>query len=365
MSMSLDGAVTPCPGCKKEVSIKARKCPQCGAAADGDSPLISFRRPDGSGGLVDQKTLAFLRSEKPKASQRALDALFESATRIVYLEMTRETGARAFEPKLTMDESETLERLKRCLAVHPGGGAHLMSIATARLDFYRGQNVIAQIEVVRRMVLRCKAKWQDDAMLVDGRALAGFFRDRGCPGMWEEMEEEEALRRENEKKRLDWRVTWNAAIPRGTHAMVEALDQDMYGGAYQSLVELQEVLAREYPAEMERVLLLFAWYGHAGGAGLWSGYPPIEGVPERLLETFDPSTLVRALEDGALSEQHLAGAARLLGRWASKDQKMFQKAWIEAIKNSRVRGVLVEYLRQGGDTSKCRALEHAINRSGD
>jgi hypothetical protein len=77
--------------------------------------------------------------------------------------------------------------------------------------------------------------------------------------------------------------------------------------------ELDAALAREYPKQESRILVLLEWYG--AGEGQWSGFPSYESVPEKLLLRYDTKDILRAIEKKELAEQQIEGTARFFAGW--------------------------------------------------
>jgi hypothetical protein len=300
--------------------------------------------------------LAFLRSEKPHASQRDLDELFARATAVVYLDMDPGGGWIRLWPRVRIEDTEGLQKLKESLAVAEGDGGHLMSIVLARLDFYDGEEVIGQVGVIDGEHVRWDAQWTGDTTLLDPRGFAVFFQERGYARLWEDWERRDIREREAIAEHNAWLATWEPAIPRGMKGIVEEVEEDGWIGD-ERLEKLRRIQAREYPDQKELILALFAWYGHGGRAASWDGVPCVEEVPERLLRDFDVPALMPVLESSVLTEQQLEGILRVVVGWATNEKKKWKNALGKAIQGSRLYGELQAYAEGWEDGDKRKRVE--------
>src|SRR5262245_58669888 len=118
MQDSFASAVTSCPSCKQDVLLTDEHCSHCGSSADKTSSFVSFRRPDGSGGIVDQITIAYLRSKQSEPVQSDLDELFAKVTRVELMDMVFEGGIGRFQPRLGFATCDDLSALQQYLTIN-------------------------------------------------------------------------------------------------------------------------------------------------------------------------------------------------------------------------------------------------------
>jgi hypothetical protein len=299
----------------------------CGEPADGQRAFVSFRRADGSKGMVDQQTLAFLRSPNGPAIQNDLDALFATATRVQYLETVWQDRTGSFQPRLVFSDAGTLADLRNAMAIREGFDGHLMSIGECRMDFFAGDECVAKIEILGAL-LRWSKRWKSDAPLLDPGALASMLKANGRPNLSEMFEREKPGELERQTAHEKWIATWQPAIPPGLEPFIEALSQETYSPEPGNRPTALEILAAQFPLIDEQIRKLFACFGHCNGP--WSGCPMVEMAPAFLLQSFTTDQLLHALRSQDLSHQHLQGAARFLCRWARKEEAESKKAFAKA-----------------------------------
>jgi hypothetical protein len=362
VDITLDDAVTGCPGCKKDVLLRESTCRHCGSAADTQSELVSFRRPDESTGLVDQKTLEFLRSDKPNACQADLDELFSKTTSVVFWEWPQGDEPVDFIPRLTIEDARGLRTLKESLAIDDGKSRHVRFKERARFEFYSGSELIAEIDLALWQHLRWKERWMRDGDLLDWSQLLTFLRDRGFGQLWEACQEYEAWGAEEYAKYETFRSTWEPLVPAGMQVMYEDFVCERWRTNEQILTNAHAILAKAYPEKGERILALFAWYGHAGDKSDWVGYFCVEQMPLVLLLTFESEELVGLLESIQLTDQHFEGVARLISHQKLRGDERAYAAFIEVVKKSPVLKKLVQYVERLGDEEKRRMFERGLGR---
>ena len=191
-------ANTPCPACRQPVPLPATTCPHCQAPADTSSAFLSFRRPNGSAGMIDQTTAAFLRSPLGRPRRQDLTNLFATSTRIQLAELVFENERGTFRPSLAFTDPADRAALHAALLFHKRSYGHLMTFGNWRLDFFREDTPIAQIDLVALSFLRWPDRWKSDVALIDPRALANFFESRGQPALRLSLDEAEQSARARE-----------------------------------------------------------------------------------------------------------------------------------------------------------------------
>lgn len=194
MEASFAEALTACPSCKQDVLLTENQCPHCDAPADTTSVFLGFRRPDGSAGMVDQMTVAYLRSQNSQPSQSDLDALFARATWLQVMEMVFEGRTGSYRPRLKFTNADDLSALRKCLTVESSTG-HLMMIGDVCLEFYQQEELVARVEVVGNCVLRWSDRWKNDAYLTTPIIFADFLRAHGFPRLREMRKPKESVLR--------------------------------------------------------------------------------------------------------------------------------------------------------------------------
>lgn len=353
MEASLSEAFTVCPNCKQDVLLSETPCPHCGASADTTSPFLSFRRADGSAGMVDQVTVEYLRSRHSQPDQTDLDSLFARTTRVRLMEMVFEGNTGRFQPRLEFTSAEELSALKTCLTVRPADG-HLMTFGEFNLEFYVYNELAAQIEIVRHCLLRWSGRWKNDAYLIDPIGLAEFFKSHGFAAFRESIDREAEAAEKSAAEHAAWEATWEPAIPVGLAPLVEDLTYEKYAAEPKIRPRALALLAVQYSNVVDQILALFAWYGH--GSGPWNGYPSSEMAPEYMLESYTAQQMLHALESQHLSRQHLEGAARFVTRGVSKQRKLAQRELVDAVRMSGIRQQILDYVQSTGDSDKIEAV---------
>lgn len=178
MDGSLMDAFTGCPACKKDVLLTDTHCPHCNAPADTTSAILSFRRQDGSAGMIDQLTAAFLRSSSSEPDQADLDKLFARTSCVRIMEMVFQDNIGSFQPRLELTKADDLSMLWKCLAIEPTSW-HLMMIGEFCIEFCDVDEPVARIEIVGTNILRWSERWKTDAQLTNPKGLAEFLQSQG------------------------------------------------------------------------------------------------------------------------------------------------------------------------------------------
>jgi hypothetical protein len=357
MKSDFANALTPCPACGKPAPLAAAACPHCNAPADTTSSFLSFRRPDGSAGMIDQETASFFRSTKPLPAQADIDQLFTTASRVQFLELIFENRTGAFVPRLTLT-AEQLPELRQHLQIHESLG-HLMTFPQHRLDFYAADALIASVQIVAAFVLRWPDRWKTDAQLSNPRSLAAFLNSHGYPNLLQQITRAEEDNRRQDAARAAWLATWTPAIPDGLAPFLDRLVEETHDPSPRTLPYALNVLSRHYPNPDEKILILFAWYGHARGP--WSGFPSVESVAEFLLRSFTLEQQLHALQSRPLTPQHLEGAARFLAYWNYPSLRNPNVPQLAQLLPGALREQLLTHLRAQGDAAKLRQLLAAFS----
>jgi hypothetical protein len=357
MQALFGGALTPCPACKQDVLLTDIHCPHCDAAADTTSSFLSFKRPDGSAGMIDQLTVAYLRSQHSQPAQTDLDQLFATTARIQFMEMVFEDRTGRFQPRLEFTKTDDLSALRRCLVIEASTG-HAMMMGEFCFEFYHLDGLVARIEIVGTGLLRWSDRWKNDAYLTDPLILAEFLKSHGFAKLRETIDRDAEAEIEIIAAHAAWVATWEPAIPAGLAPLIVELSEEIYAPEPQARPRALALLAAQYPSVDEQILALFAWYGH--GSGPWSGFPSSEVAPESMLESFAVEQLVHALESQNLSRQHLEGAARFVSRWVSKPSQRVHRELINRFRTSRMRHQILSYVQSTEDSSKIEAITRIL-----
>ena len=193
MEPNLSDALVPCPGCRREIPLRLAKCPHCGAAGDTSSAFLSFRYPGGGGGMADQATAAFLRSQLPDPSQESIDALLSRTTSITLCELVVRDQKGTFEPVLAIESPEEIAEFRAIFRISSAGG-HLMSFHEHEIRCFAGDTLLDTLALVRPSVLRWNKRWKSDATISDPDALANFFARHGYSKLRERIDRDRSVR---------------------------------------------------------------------------------------------------------------------------------------------------------------------------
>lgn len=349
MQDSFAEALTVCPSCKQDVLLTDSHCPHCNVPADTTSAFLGFRRPDGSAGMIDQMTAAYLRSQNLQPAQTDLDELFAKTTRIQIMEMVFEDRTGRFHPRLEFTGADDLSALRKCLAIEPSTG-HLMMIGEVCLEFYQQEEFVARIEVVGNCILRWSERWKNDAYLTDPLILAEFLKSQGFARLREGIDRDAEAERKSIAAHEAWLATWEPATPAGLAPLVEDLVWEIHSPEPKIRPRALALLSAQCSSVDEQILALFAWYGH--GSGPWSGFLHVETVPAFLLESFAAAELLHALESRELSRQHLEGVARFVS-YRHRDLA-------DLLRDSRIRQQVLAHVQSTQDVSKIKAVDQSL-----
>jgi hypothetical protein len=308
--------------------------------------------------MVDQLTVAYLRSQHAQPSKADLDQLIAKTTRVQIMEMVFDGHTGRFQPRLEFTSRDDLSGLGVCLAIEENSSGHLMMIGELLLEFYHVGLLIARVEIVGTGLLRWPDRWKEDAPLTDPIILADFLKSRGYAKLRESIDRDEIEASARIAADAAWLATWEPAIPAGLGPLVDELLHEIYAEEPRTRPRAMALLKAQYPSDDKQILALFAWLGH--GSGPWSGFPWSEAVPEFLLECFATADLLHALENQALSRQHLEGAARFISRWVSKPHRQVHQDLVNRFRISPIRQPILEYVQSTGDPSRITAVARIL-----
>jgi hypothetical protein len=353
MDASLKDAVTPCPGCHRDVPLTVDICPHCGTSANTTTPLLSFHYPGGGGGMIDQLTVSFLRSKLGDPIPDDLEDLLKRTTCIRVSELIVREGRGRFEPVLEFSSAADLAEFRNVLRVRSESRGHLMAMESHHIECLSGEHLLATLQLVGPGVLRWPDRWQSDAALVDQDALADFFKSHGYPQLRSTLDQarEQAARREVDV--AAWRRTWEAAAPAGLLPLVEELDHNCYAPTSPGRDKALQILSNQDPTPEAQALTLFRWFGHS--LGPWSGFPSSEMAPKSLLEMLPHEVLIAALRRDDLTVQQKEGAARFFC-WVSWERRSKNVPEIPA----DIRQRLWEYVQATGNEDKIRQASRVL-----
>jgi len=106
------------------------------------------------------------------------------------------------------------------------------------------------------------------------------------------------------------RHRWLDAMPK---ALRPLWSNEIENALSPDISPFSKALAKAYPDEQQRALVLYRWFG--SGEGPWSGVPSYELIAEKLLLRIATPDLISAAETPDLTDAQLEGAARLFGGW--------------------------------------------------
>ena len=281
---------------------------------DAVAPLLTeITLPDGGHALVDRATLEYMQSAAPQPTQTALDRILDQVVKVRVLD-GGEADGRPFsdQVRIETDDASTLIDFRTALRIEDGPAGHCMCHGSQTLELLdRDDERVAVIGLHHGISIRWNA-WKDDARLVDSRRLLEWIAAHGFRAPLEAFEsdrrQEQAYREEYER--------WREAAPDAVRPLLDAAATESVESR-DSLESVRGALAEAYPDEMQRALVLFAWFGR--GQGPWSGFPSYESIVETFLLAMPTRLLIQAIEGGiatgTATEAHLEGAARYFAGW--------------------------------------------------
>jgi hypothetical protein len=329
--------------------------------------------------LMDRDMIEYIQSPKPQPSQRSLDEMLKRAHSFRVIDGGVSPNGRPL-INLTLYETsdeKMLADLRHFLRIVDGPAGHCMCHGDTAVELRdEFSECLATISVHHGMSIRWNA-WKDDAALVDGYSLLEFLADviqypldiyLGCQN---DRTAEEA----------DWK-RWLAAMPLCLRPLL-ADQGDTFTGyvAYQPPADwprpthgpqnwppahmltrerwnrVRQALQDAYPDSMQRVQVLFQWFGQGGG--LWSGFAVYEQVPEMLLMDMPIEDLLRALHGPSLPQPLLEGATRFLAGWTFATRRGAELDLLPA----DLRQQLLKYSLQTEDPDKRARAAAAFQRN--
>jgi hypothetical protein len=302
--------------------------------------------------MIDKLTVAYLRSQNVQPEQMDMEELFTKSTRVQIMEMVFEGRTGRFQPRLEFTKSDDLSALRKCLTIKATTN-HLMMMGELCMKFCHHDDRIARIDIVSTCILRWSDRWKNDAYLTEPMKFAEFLKSHGFAKLRETIDRDAEAERKSIAAHAAWEATWIPAIPAGLAPLVEELSNEIYAPEPKARPRALALLAAHYPSVDERILALFAWYGH--GSGPWNGFPSCEAAPASMLQSFATDEILNALESQPLSRQHLEGVARYL--WI---RARAQRDLVDRCRASRICPQILSYIRSTQDSSKIEAIERVL-----
>jgi hypothetical protein len=277
-----------------------------------------LKMPDGRVALVDQTYLDYVRSTAPAPTQASLEKLLAHITRVRLIDAGMgEPGAKPGPVLFDSSAPETLTALRQHLAIveDPAGFGHCMCFGSQTFELYQGQALAGAIGLHHGVRIRWAA-WKDDAPLADPQGLLRWMDGLGAAGPLQDFEQ---ARARAEQGAAQW-AKWLRALPSSLEPFRGVLEQVAWQGwAPLDAPAMLAAMGAQYPDPGASARALFAWFG--AGAGLWSGCPSYESVPEELLLACDTRALLDSLENRELTAAEAEGAARYFGGWDFRNKK--------------------------------------------
>ncbi len=185
------------------------------------------------------------------------------------------------------------------------------------------------------------------------------------PYIYSEKARAEEKKKQEQEDAADKR--WHEAMPESLRPLwtgkISMFGLGMFGGdksMEDSKRAFSEAIAKQYPTCLQRVPVLFAWYG--SGTGRWSGYPSYEDAAEYLLEQCPIEDIVSVAKLNTLTNPQIEGAARLFADWN------FNQHHPEAGKtlSTALKLRLLEHVRAtaGNDKDKLARAQNAYDKRG-
>jgi hypothetical protein len=275
------------------------------------SGMMGFSRPDGSKGLADAETIAFLRNQaRPAPSDADIQQLFAQTTRVTIQPALQGST----EPRAELCAAEEIRQLASVLSVR-STEAHVMSPPSFLMDLYAGDKCIASLHLVSYGVLRSD-RWRCDAGLTNVGGLVTLLDAFGIHKHLKDFERDRDILKSEEVALRRWR---NAA-PASLRALVGQFAKDSGDPFTADLSPLQAALAAEVPSPVDRAAAIINWIGKGGV--LWSGYLMDELFAYRLLAEYDIETLAAAIATPTAATS--AGMVRYL-HWRRENDHAWPK----------------------------------------
>jgi hypothetical protein len=263
---------------------------------------------------MDRATADYLASTAPDPTQKSIDSLLRSITRVRIVPFANYLkGATELRTLLDTSDPVSLAAFRGCFAIveDPETFGHCMCFGDPHLELYAGDRLAATLGYHHGFAIRWDA-WKHDACLKEPDRLLDWMSAHGVDGPRREVEE---MRRRGEESRRN-AEHWLGAMPDCFHSFWEQMERDRDPELHRLLLD---VLRAALPAQEEQALALFGWFG--SGAGPWSGFPSYEVVPEQLLLYYPTQFLVGVLMGSTPTETQWRGAARYFGGWDFRQAK--------------------------------------------
>ncbi|MCF6314442.1 MAG: hypothetical protein L3J39_18480 [Verrucomicrobiales bacterium] len=203
------------------------------------------------------------------------------------------------------DQKSDIKELGEALSIRkPEQWYHGMCIGTMVVSLYKGEEELLAFSNHHGKSIRCSL-WSSDAVIVDPSRWLSWFDARAMPQLRKEVEESRA---QQEKSDRNWKK-WLAAMPKGVRPAWEG----SYGkdGVF-DVNPLRKALLKSYPEKGDRIRSLLQWYG--SGEGPWNAVPVHEGWAANLIDDYDASEIVAAIDLSKLTDEQFEGAARFIAQ---------------------------------------------------
>ncbi|MCB5164564.1 hypothetical protein LG634_06915 [Streptomyces bambusae] len=284
--------------------------------------------------------------EPTRSALRALDDVLRDAVRLRLTEA--DPGGRA---SVDLSQASDLDRLRTAMAVGKLPGHACACAGDVRFEFLgpHGERV-ADVVLHHSEALRWDG-WEGLAVLKDGASLLRWLAEHGLAGPLTREEDAASVRRRQDAEEADWIAAVPPALASLTGSML-ALSRTGSHPAPEFLADAHARLQQADPDPVDRALLLLAWCG--AGSGRYSGFPPHEAVPGRLLADVPLAEIAAALGHPTAGPRHDAGAVRHLAGWNTRP---CQKQDVAALP-APLRARLIRAARTSADPTLARRTKH-------
>lgn len=291
--------------------------------------------------------------DKPLPSQKSLDKMMSSVSRIRVIDAGME-GGKAMKGKALLDtrKSEDISSFKSILKINEDKSTfgYCMCLGEPTLEFYKGKKLIATVSIHHGRSIRWD-KWKLDALLVGNENLLNWLSKRNVKKPKEEYEEN--LRQAAEAERQYQK--WESAIPECLRAKWKKIN---WGSPIEptetTVSELFQIAKKNYRNQDEIILSLLGWYG--SGAGPWSGFPSYETAPERLLLRIETKDILKVVTSQKLTFSQMEGASRYLADWEFHQRKPKDAVLVSAELKKRI----LNHVKQQKDQDKIDRVQNYL-----
>lgn len=301
---------------------------------EASSEWTVVERPGGSRVILDGEALEYWQSQAPQPSQRSLNAILQSAHgfRII------EGGASGGQPLgekilLELHDTSTVADFRQHLKIIDGPAGHCMCHGDPTIEFLdKAGKRTAVMGLHHGRAIRWNG-WKDDAELADGPGLLEWLAGNGVEYPLREYLDSIQSQASAERSWQRWfaamplplrslladqqdSIGMIIAVPILSAATAEGEGEQFAGPVTidaERLLRAKHAIQEAYPDAVRRAEVLFEWYGR--GKGAWTGFPAYEEIPEYLLMDVPFEQLLSALQDTAVPEPRLEGAARFFAGW--------------------------------------------------